>query len=241
MLYAQIAGERVSARPSVFGACCPICGNEVVAKCGAKRLKVWHWAHRKPECDPWAEPETAWHRNWKELFPAEFREVKMAGHRCDIKPPLFVIELQHSYLAPAEIEERELFYGNMMWIFDLRKRAHAISRSPDIEGEFRWPSFRKTLSFCRTPVFLLLARGELLNIWDYNPRTKAGRYRRFSKDEFIPSVWASTELGTRPVSLQPFSTRYPIKAPSINWEEFRNGIKASLDRIAAKQDDNGAI
>lgn len=37
---------------------------------------MWHWAHKgRLPCDPWWEPETEWHRMWKDYFPSQNQEV----------------------------------------------------------------------------------------------------------------------------------------------------------------------
>jgi hypothetical protein len=71
------------------------------------------------DCDPWYEHETEWHRAWKALVPPERTEVQMGDHRADIVAAKgWVCELQHSSLQPQEIEEREAFYGRMVWVLD---------------------------------------------------------------------------------------------------------------------------
>lgn len=102
---------------------CPICGTEVIAKCGARI--VHHWAHHKiRDCDPWWENETPWHREWKNKFPLECREVLHVAdngeiHRADVKTPTgIVIEIQHSNMLDAERISREEFYQNLIWIID---------------------------------------------------------------------------------------------------------------------------
>ena len=61
----------------------------MIAKCGKHR--VWHWAHWKSkDCDPWWEPETEWHRSWKNQFPVEWQEIGHTAqsgerHRADVK------------------------------------------------------------------------------------------------------------------------------------------------------------
>jgi hypothetical protein len=84
-----------------------------------------HWAHAgRRNCDPWWENETAWHREWKSLFPEECREVSHTApdgeiHRADIKTPTgIVIEVQHSGMTDAERISRESFYGNLVWVID---------------------------------------------------------------------------------------------------------------------------
>ena len=112
MLYAIDANEtRIRAEPKLGGRC-PICRNELVARCG--RINIWHWSHKKRlDCDPWFEPETQWHLAWKELVVPDKIEVVIKPHRADILAMKgVVIELQHSAISPDEIIERERFYKN---------------------------------------------------------------------------------------------------------------------------------
>lgn len=115
MEWALVDGSRQLATPRAVGAC-PTCGAKLLAKCG--RVYAWHWAHEARDCDPWAEPEGKWHRGWKQLFPAEWREVVIGPHRADLRVPGGVIELQHSAISADEIETRERFYGRMVWVVD---------------------------------------------------------------------------------------------------------------------------
>ena len=73
MEYATVDGER--SKPFVGGkGCCPMCGAEMIAKCGPRVLH--HWAHKgRRNCDPWWENETDWHREWKGYFPENCREI----------------------------------------------------------------------------------------------------------------------------------------------------------------------
>jgi competence protein CoiA len=101
---------------------CDICGSDTLAKCGEKVM--WHWAHKsKMECDPWWENETEWHRNWKEKFPENFREIvhkcETSGekHRADIKSDRgIILEIQNSPISLEELRSRENFYKNMLWV-----------------------------------------------------------------------------------------------------------------------------
>lgn len=113
MEWALVDGRRQLAAPGAIGVC-PSCGARLIAKCG--RVYAWHWAHEAADCDPWSEPEGEWHRGWKQLFPAEWREVVIDPHRADLRVPGGVIELQHSSISAGEIEERERFYGRMVWV-----------------------------------------------------------------------------------------------------------------------------
>lgn len=102
---------------------CPICGAETIAKCGPRMMH--HWAHhRLRDCDPWWENETAWHREWKNKFPLECREISHVAedgeiHRADVKTPTgIVIEIQHSAITDTERVSREEFYQNLVWVID---------------------------------------------------------------------------------------------------------------------------
>ena len=123
MKLADIEGNDREAQPGLVGKC-RLYGHVMVAKCGKHR--VWHWAHQKSrDCDPWWEPETEWHRGWKNKFPAECQEVvqhdEQSGekHIADVRTPHgLVIEFQRSPLNPLERTARERFHGNMVWVVD---------------------------------------------------------------------------------------------------------------------------
>ena len=155
MKFALINGERHEPTPGSAGTC-PGCGQEVLAKCGT--VRIWHWAHKgKRSCDPWWEPETLWHRTWKNLFPAEWQEVPMRApdgelHIADVRTPQgLVIEFQHSAIKQEERTSRESFYQNMVWVVDgtrLKRDRPRINENRrgwrNLEENFveltRWPS-----------------------------------------------------------------------------------------------------
>jgi competence protein CoiA len=103
---------------------CPICGSELIAKCGS--LKINHWAHKAiRNCDAWWENETEWHRQWKSNFPDTWQEVIMHDeqtkekHIADVRTDHgLVVEFQHSAIKPQERIARERFYKNIVWIAD---------------------------------------------------------------------------------------------------------------------------
>lgn len=123
MRFALIDNNRVEAQPKQQGLC-PICSKPVIAKCGNK--KVWHWAHRSIiSCDSWWEPETEWHRNWKNNYPTEWQEIVLFDeqtgekHIADVRTNHnLVMEFQHSAIKPEERISREKFYKNMLWVVD---------------------------------------------------------------------------------------------------------------------------
>ncbi len=123
MRYALINGVRLEPSPRLMGLCVN-CGAVMIAKCG--RHKIWHWAHKsRIHCDRWWEPETDWHRAWKNEFPNDWQEVThfdpLTGekHVADVKTASGrVIEFQHSPMKPEELKAREEFYQNLVWIVD---------------------------------------------------------------------------------------------------------------------------
>lgn len=123
MYFALIDNNRVEPKPRQQ-ALCPNCFQPVIAKCGNQ--KVWHWAHRNNvSCDNWWEPETEWHRNWKNNYPADWQEISVLDKRTGEKhisdiltTHNLIIEFQHSPIKPEERVSREKFYKNMVWIVD---------------------------------------------------------------------------------------------------------------------------
>ena len=113
-----------------FNCRCRFCDDEVVARCGEK--KMHHWAHKSGKhCDEWHEPETEWHRKWKSEFPESWQEVRVTSkrdetwHIADIRTPQrigLVVEMQHSPITPDEMRKRSDFYyewvSDIWWIVD---------------------------------------------------------------------------------------------------------------------------
>ncbi len=123
MRFALIDNNRIEAQPQLDGLC-SCCSKPVIAKCGTR--KIWHWAHRsKSDCDNWWEPETEWHRAWKNNYSADWQEVTLLNERTGEKHIAdvrtihnLVVEFQHSNITPKERTSREQFYKNMVWVVD---------------------------------------------------------------------------------------------------------------------------
>ena len=121
MKFAIVNGCKTEALKGAKGIC-PNCGSELIAKCG--EFKMNHWAHKGVRnCDSWWEPETEWHRSWKNNFPDEWQEYILLDeltnekHIADILTiDKLVIEFQHSQIDPQERISRENFYKNMVWV-----------------------------------------------------------------------------------------------------------------------------
>lgn len=132
MKFALVNGQHQEAQPDL-SAKCPTCDHPMVAKCG--EVKIWHWAHKgRRDCDPWWEPETEWHRNWKNQFPIGCQEVVHRApdgelHRADVKTENgCVIEFQHSYIKPQERRARETFYSPLVWVVNGLRRPRDKAR-----------------------------------------------------------------------------------------------------------------
>lgn len=164
MKYALVNGDRREAYPELSGEC-PLCGSEMIAKCG--NVYAHHWAHKsRRKCDHWWENETEWHRSWKNQFPLDWQEVVHRAedgekHFADVKTEDgWVIEFQHSRIQPEERESREEFYENLIWVIDGKLR-------PTYEEQFL-----KALEYAVTPIAQLPSfgrfrqlKGRLLDQW----------------------------------------------------------------------------
>lgn len=126
MQYALVNGLKSLPAKGLKGRCLG-CKNDVIAKCG--NIKVHHWAHAaRVDCDPWSEPETEWHRDWKNNFPEEFREKHFVDevtneiHRADIHTPTGItIEFQNSPISTEEFGQRNTFYKKLIWVVNAAK------------------------------------------------------------------------------------------------------------------------
>jgi hypothetical protein len=232
MEWACINGTRAHATPRSVGIC-PSCGSEVSAKCG--EVNAWHWAHRGGDCDPWSEGETRWHLNWKQLFPPEWQEVVVHPHRADVKTPKMVVELQHSLINPAMIREREQFYENMVWLFDLRHvQKNIFLHEPNYLFHrlhvphrlklFVWRRARRSWFACTKPVLVHLARGKLYNVFGfgyYSDLNFAGGFaRRLDEQQFLAAVGASDPINdSEPSKLVPFDA-IPSLEIAKNWQPY---------------------
>jgi competence protein CoiA len=146
MKFAFVNGTRVEATKGAKGTC-PICGSELIAKCGGIRIE--HWAHRgERNCDPWWEPETDWHRQWKNKYRIEWQEYAFVDeqtgekHIADVRTANgLVLEFQHSAIAQKERTSREQFYKRMIWIADGSRLKRDHPRF--IKGQSNWRRTRK--------------------------------------------------------------------------------------------------
>jgi competence protein CoiA len=198
MKFAFVEGKRQEAQPGLPGEC-PVCDAAMIAKCG--NVRAPHWAHRRPsDCDPWWEPETPWHRDWKNHFPINWQETIHTSangekHIADVKTDSgVVLEFQHSPLDPAERQSRENFYPKMVWIVDGARRKRdpkqffeslrgpMFGQSPIYSVSISDSALLRDWGVSRVPVYFDFGTGETGDasgfdttaLWRLNPRTRDG-------------------------------------------------------------------
>lgn len=188
-------GLRKKAIPKDTGFC-PICGEEVIAKCGD--IKIWHWAHKSGfECDSFGEPETKWHLEWKDNFPEERQEViiekniiqtidktkpfeELKKHVADVKTKNgLILEFQNSPISPKKIHEREWFYGNMIWILNGKTLAKNLIY---YKKRFKWKWYPSSWDSAFKDIYIDEGDEFLYKLEDVG---KLGEFTRFSKNAFI--------------------------------------------------------
>ena len=190
MLYAESSsGEKILATKH-GRAFCPFCKTVTIAKCG--EINPHHWAHESIKvCDEWFESESKWHLHWKSLFPKEFIEVTIQKnekrHRADIIGYNgTVVELQHSPISPTVINDRELFYENMIWLFDMASKRHSFTRKAQIsetEFSFKWSYPRWSLIMCKKPLYFDFGTKKMLCVTKLAYSGGTGYY--VDKNDFV--------------------------------------------------------
>lgn len=190
------AGVRVPITPGAH-ALCPLCGGEVISKCGA--VKLWHWAHASNhECDSWYKPESLWHREMKGLFPEDFQEVVLPPHRADVATARMIVEFQNSPISEEEAVERTSFYRGcrkfVRWVVNGRNFEKDVSFSylPSEDtgsyyAHFDWRNPKPcwaAVSKLRTPVLFDFEAGFFVGL-DCNKDGSSWVGWWGTKDEFV--------------------------------------------------------
>ena len=136
---------------------CPCCRQSCIPKCG--NINIHHWAHITKDCDNWTEPETLWHKNWKNVFPVATQETiiekENVKHIADVQLGSgLVIEFQNSPLSLETMLERESFYYNMIWILNAEKwKDNVVFKDKGEYISFRWKHPRKCWWNSYKPIF----------------------------------------------------------------------------------------
>jgi hypothetical protein len=213
MQYALIDNIRSIPEKGKTGICIG-CGREVISKCG--NIKVHHWAHKKSEdCDSWSEPETEWHREWKNKFPETYREVIFHDpktnecHRADIHTNSGVtIEFQNSPISTQELKSREDFYSKLIWVVNGQK-------------------FKGTFTFDRNipnPTDPLLANFEMQGMVYFKKEDILD-----SEEDFFPlyQVYGSNDPGLKDLKLSDIHFAFTWKSKHKVW--FDSNASVFLD------------
>jgi competence protein CoiA len=191
MHFALVGSQRLEATPGAVGRC-PLCHGQVVARCG--QINSWHWAHRYlVDCDAWSEGEGSWHLEWKRRFPPQWREFVMGRHRADLRVPQGVVELQTSPISIDEVAEREVFYGNMVWLVDARD-FNLDLRDHNSYVTFRWKHPRKTWWCARKPLFFDLG-DRLLQVHRIHHDIPCGGWGRIITYDFFVQQQSRPKAG----------------------------------------------
>jgi competence protein CoiA len=190
MKFALVSDLRVEASPKAVGTCHG-CGMPTVAKCG--QMVLWHWAHKAGmHCDRWWEPETVWHRAWKDRFPLDWQEVVIENpatgerHIADVRTPSgLVIEMQRWTIDPGEVDAREAFYQKIVWVVDGTKNESdpfnfsnmRSGRDEDGVVAFRWYGRSKLFHrwHSQKPIFIDFGKEHgFWRILRFDPSTNTG-------------------------------------------------------------------
>ena len=102
---------------------CPVCGEEVLAKCG--NIKAHYWSHLADSKCVYKGNKGEWHIAWQNEFPDDWQEVLLINtennerNLADVRTPNgLILEFQHSHIKDEEKTARELFYKSMCWVVD---------------------------------------------------------------------------------------------------------------------------
>lgn len=207
MHFALLDGMRVGPEKGLEGAVCPICKQPVYARCGEERIA--HWAHKSViDCDPWQEPETQWHRDWKNRFgdmQEQMHEKDGARHMADVKTPDgTIVEFRHRFINDEGQRTRQAFFGKtMFWVVDCASNPKRAERFKDnrhclrrehVPGCGVWSTCEAGECFPRVWInsrrFVFFDFGESV-LWCLFPRKEEDSnaiIMRISKDGFVAAV-----------------------------------------------------
>jgi hypothetical protein len=123
----------------------------------------------------------------------------MFPHRADLLGNGgIVIELQHSPIGPDEIEQREEFYGDMLWLFDATNRFSLVP-----SGDWAFFSLGRTqhITHCKKPLFLDFGR-EIVEVESFSKYLAgiSGFGRRRDRMWFINQFLSDSLAGSIPIA-----------------------------------------
>ena len=184
--------------------------------------------------------ETQWHRDWKNQFPKEWQEVVHIAddgekHIADIKTPEgLVIEFQHSSIKSEEVDARDAFYKDIIWVVD----GSRLKRDQERARHFNWRSFEndgydiaepsflpKNWTNRSVPVFFDFGIDTWLYrlIWQKHILKGEGPVSVTMKRDYFPRIIIRSQGKWRPSTLTFPNSPYSLaKAKNIQWRIERN-------------------
>lgn len=208
MHFALLNGVRVEPEKGLDGAVCPICKQPVRARCGEVRVK--HWAHKSViDCDSWKEPETTWHREWKNLFgdlQEQMHEKDGTRHMADVKTQDgTIVEFRHGPIDLNGKRTREAFFGEpMFWVVDCAAEqkknrfnfnfGNAVKTNVPCDDHEIFmvddPAcvFPRSWIECKRFVFFDFGESQLWCLFPRNDTYRYGVFMRVSKADFVAVV-----------------------------------------------------
>lgn len=132
---------------------------QLVAKKGT--INSHHYAHKySGNRDIWLDPlMTEWHRSYQEMCAKEYVEYRIEKngklHIADVYNKGCVIELQHSPISQETVDQRERFYGNMIWLFDYTCNSDTIKGTVILDAK-KMVKVKLNRTLCKTtkPTYL---------------------------------------------------------------------------------------
>jgi len=236
MKFAIVEGKHREAQPDLSGECRD-CAGAVIAKCG--EVRVWHWAHwRARDCDRWSEPETPWHRAWKNHFPENWQEISHSSengekHRADVKTDRGVIlEFQHSFLPRDEQKSRENFYPKMVWVVSGRRRKR------DRKQFFACFDARRVVNAEPRIVSVLWKEGALLREWGASRVPVYFDFGDSEPDDAVrfdtPTLWRLNPCGPNGRSYLAAVPKTLFLHCHLNGEPFEVMCTEAVERVATR-------
>ena len=207
MHFALLDNMRVEPEKGLEGVICPICRQPVYARCG--EVRIAHWAHKSViDCDPWQEPETQWHRDWKNLFgdlQEQMHEKDGTRHMADVKTPDgTIVEFRHGYINAEGQRTRQAFFGEtMFWVVDCASNPKRVERFKDnrcclnrerVSGHEVWNTREagkcvpRTWIKCQRFVFFDFGEDDLWYIFPRNSNDINAICMNMSKADFVATV-----------------------------------------------------
>ena len=152
---------------------CKCCDTSLIAKKG--NINAHHFCHvDKNKCDEWyyKDSKCEWHLLWQNICNINYLEKIIIKndikHIADIynEKTKSVIEIQHSNLSKEDIENREIFYQNMIWIIDLKDDSPYIYFMGNKFVMFK--AIKKFFTFMKKPVYFDTKYGLLKKIYEFD-------------------------------------------------------------------------